>query len=319
MAQKKKREELSKQEKIEFLTRIIERNDYIVNYQPVLEDFLDDADPEIRALAVSGLWDYPDPALIDYLLTAAKEDPSQEVRSKALVVLGRYIYEGDLACYDFDFGPMEELIRYDELPEENFRRVQDFLLQVAKDEDESLDSRRFAIEALSFLHDAEVLSLIEGAYNHPDLKMKVSAIFAMGRNSHESWEPFILRELDSTTPELQYEAVRAAGEAYLDRATHRLISLIESTEERTLRLEAIWALGRTGGDEAYVFLEELQFNRLEDREVREVAEAALEELWLMEEEKGEHLIFWDADDEGGWDGSNDVATGGNGAQGEDDW
>jgi hypothetical protein len=305
MAQKN-REELSKEEKIEFLTRIIENSDYVVNYQPVLEDFLDDPDPEVRALAISGLWDYPDPALIDQLFSTAKEDPSQEVRSKALVVLGRYIYEGDLACYDLDFGSMEELIRHDELPEEDFWRVQDFLLNVARDENESLDSRRFAIEALSFLHDPEVLSLIEGAYNHPDLKMKVSAIFAMGRNGHERWEPFILRELDSAIPELLYEAVRATGEAYLEVATPRLISLIESTGEQTLRLEAIWALGRTGGDDAYEFLEGLLLDRQEDREVREVAEAALEELWLMEEEED-----WGEDD--------DFAAGGNGTHQGDDW
>jgi HEAT repeat protein len=306
----KKREELSKEEKVEFLTRIIERDDYGTDYQPLLEDFLDDPDPEIRALAISGLWDYPDPTLIDYLFATAKEDPSQEVRSKALVVLGRYIYEGDSACYDLDLGPMEELIRQDELPEEDFQRIQGFLLSVSRDESESLDSRRFAIEALSFLHTPEVLSLIEEAYNHPDLKMKVSAIFAMGRNGHKRWWPFILKELDSTVLEPQYEAVRAAGEAYLEDATPRLISLIESTADKTLCLEAIWALGQTGGDAAYEFLKKLQSDQQEDEEISKVAEAALYELLIAEiPEEGAYL--WYEDDEDWGDG--------NGMQQEDDW
>lgn len=291
-----KKEELSREEKIEFLNRIIESEDYTTNYQPLLEDFLEDPDPEVRALAIGGLWDYPDRDLIDHLLSAAKEDQSQEVRSKALVVLGRYIYEGSCAYYEIDLGPMEEMLRQDELPEEDFLRVRDFLLDVARDEKESLDSRRFAIEALSFLNDQEVSSLIQEAYNHPEVKMKVSAIFAMGRNGGEQWWPTILNELNSPVPEMQYEAVRAAGEAYLEEATPQLIALAEDAQDKTLRMTAIWSLGQTGGEDACEFLEELQFDQDEDREIREVAEAAWEELLILDMPE-EELSFWDDDEE----------------------
>jgi HEAT repeat protein len=145
--------------------------------------------------------------------------------------------------------------------------------------------------------------------------MKVSAIFAMGRNGHDRWWPFILKELDSTTPELQYEAVRAAGEACLEEATPQLVSLVEDTEDRTLRLEAIWALGQTGGDTAYEFLDELQFDLREDQETREVAEAALDEL-LMLKMYEEDTTFWDEDEEEVWGNGN---GNGNGVQYEDDW
>jgi hypothetical protein len=64
------------------------------------------------------------------LLDLAKADPSQEVRSAALTTLGRYIYEGEAADYDFDWGSMEELVRASELPREDFERVRDFLKAV---------------------------------------------------------------------------------------------------------------------------------------------------------------------------------------------
>jgi HEAT repeat protein len=281
----KKGEQLTKEEKIEFLTRVVEVGDYSTDYWPVLRDYLEDKDAQVRSLALEGLWDYPMPELITPLFEIAMNDPSQEVRSKAIVTLGRYIYEGDMAVYDFDWGAMEELMREDELPEEDFLRVKDFLLQLVKDEGQPLDSRRFAIEALSFLNEPEVQDLIEAAYAHPDVKMKLSAIFAMGRQGDQRWADTLLKELDSEVEELQYEAVRAAGEACLDKAALRLEELALA-DDKDLQLEAIWALGKIGGESVSAFLYDLADD--EDKEIREMAEAALEEVNLWSE-----ALEWD--------------------------
>ncbi|NIN68328.1 MAG: hypothetical protein GTO63_27200 [Anaerolineae bacterium] len=291
----KKGEQLTKKEKIEFLTRVVEGEDYATDYWPVLREYLEDKDAKVRSLALNGLWDYPVSELIAPLFEIARNDPSQEVRSKAIVTLGRYIYEGDMADYDFDWGAMEELMREDELPEEDFLRVKDFLLELVRDEGQPLDSRRFAIEALSFLNEPEVQDLIEAAYAHPDVKMKVSAIFAMGRQGDQRWEDALLKELDSEVKELQYEAIRAAGEACLDRATPRLKELA-LVDDKNLQLEAIWALGKTGGEGVSEFLYDLADD--EDGEVRDMAEAALEELNLWSEDlEWDEFGQWGEDDE----------------------
>ncbi len=268
-------QEMDRETKLALLTRIEEGENYFTDYLPTIQAFLDDPDPEVRAQAVRCLWDYPQPELIDFLTTCAQEDPSQEVRSAALSVLGRYIYEGDMAGYDVFEGGGE--LWQDELPQEDFERVKAFLLKVAGDTSAPLDSQRFALEALGFLADEEVSKLIERAYNHPDVKMRMSAIFAMGRQGGRHWKDIILRELDSGFPELQFEAVRAAGESFLEEATPRLRELAESGQDKDLRLAAIFALGKTGGEEVRQFLEDLMEDPFEDDDVREVAEAALEE------------------------------------------
>jgi len=280
-----KGEQLTKREKIALLTRVIEGEDYTTDYWPVLRDYLEDENAEVRSLALNGLWDYPVPELIAPLFEIARNDPIQEVRSKAIVTLGRYIYEGAMADYDFDWGAMEELIREDELPEKDFLRVKDFLLELVRDEGHPLDSRRFAIEALSFLNEPEIQDLIEAAYAHPHIKMQVSAIFAMGRQGDRRWADTLLKELDSEVKELQYEAVRAAGEAYLDKAVPRLKELA-LVNDKDLQLEAIWALGKIGGEDVPEFLYDLADD--EDKEVREMAEVALEELSLWSED-----LEWD--------------------------
>lgn len=286
-------EQLTKEEKIGFLTRVVEGEDYSTDYWPVLRDYLEDKDAQVRSLALDGLWDYPTPELIAPLFEIARNDPSQKVRSKAIVTLGRYIYEGNMAVYDFDWGAMEELMREDELPEEDFLRVKDFLLELVRDEGQPLDLRRFAIEALSFLNEPEVQDHIEAAYTHPDVNMKVSAIFAMGRQGDQRWADSLLKELDSEVKDLQYEAVRAAGEACLDKAAPRLKDLA-LVDDKNLQLEAIWALGKIGGESVSEFLYDLADD--EDGEVREMAEAALEELNLWSK-----ALEWDEFDQLGED------------------
>jgi HEAT repeat protein len=281
----KKGEQLTKEEKIKFLTHVVEGEDYSTDYWPLLREYLEDEDAEVRSLALDGLWDYPVPELIAPLLEIARNDPSQEVRSKAIITLGRYIYEGSMADYEFDWGGLEELMREDELPEEDFLRVRGFLLELVRDEGQPSDSRRFAIEALSFLNEPEVQDLIERAYAHPDVKMKVSAIFAMGRQGDQRWADTLLKELDSEVRELQYEAVRAAGEAYLNEAVPHLKELA-LVDDKDLQLEAIWALGKIGGEGVSELLYDLSDD--EDKETREMAEAALEELNLWSED-----LEWD--------------------------
>jgi HEAT repeat protein len=274
----KSREQLSKDEKIQFLSRIVEGRDYLTNYLPVLKDFLDDEEAEVRKLAITGLWDYPKPEMIEVFLDKADNDPDAGVRCKAIITLGRYVYEGIMADYDFDWEPMEETMREDELPEEDFLRVKEFLLGIYGNQDKTLDERRYAVEALSFLTDPEILDIIEEAYDHPDAKMKMSAIFAMGRNGELYWEPIILDELYNPVKELQIEAIRAAGEASFEGAGEDLLQLTYS-DDRDVRLEAIWALGQTGWEGAFERLDELTYSG-EDAEIRDTADLALEDWYL---------------------------------------
>jgi len=286
------RDQLSKEEKIQFLNRIVEGEDYFTDYLPVLMDFLDDEEAEVRKLAITGLWDYPRPEMIEVLFDKAENDPEEEVRCTTITTLGRYIHEGMMADYDFDWGAMEEIVREDELPQEDFLRVKEFLLGLYRDQGKTLDERRFAVEALSFLADPEVFEIIVEAHAHPDKKMKMSAIFAMGRNGNVRWEDVILDELYSPVKELQIEAIRAAGEPGFEGAGKDLWRLTYS-DDRDVKLEAIWALGQTGWEGGFDRLDELTYFG-EDEEIQETAELTLEDWYLYSGALDEYC------DEGDW-------------------
>ena len=280
--------ELSKQEKITLLNRLIESEDVFYDNRSTFQEFLPDPDPEVRILAIQGLWDYPAPDLIDPLIDIAQRDPDQQVRNRAITALGRYVYEGEMADYDFDWGEMEAIVREDELPEESYRRVVAFLVDIARDPSAPLDARRFSIEALGFSSEPEIVDLVEKAYHEPRVEMKTSALFAMGRSGLARWDHYILAELDSPTPKVQLEAVRAAGELFLEEAAPALLTLAQSATDRSLRHEAIWALGHMTSLEVWQFLDDLTHDLTEDKETRQLAEATLDEYEMFQEMRETH-------------------------------
>jgi HEAT repeat protein len=240
----------------------------------LLRSLLDDPDPEVRSEAIACLWNDPDARWIDVLIHKATQDPHSDVRAHAISALGRYIYEGEEAEVEGWDAPFVEI------SPDDYQRVTNFLLRIAHDPDESLTARRYALEALAFrADDPTVVDLIEWAYHHRDRRMKISAIFAMARHGHPRWANYILTELRNPDPQIQYEAVRAAGELGLVAATETLIELATNkTLRKPLRLLAIYALGETGDERAYPILEKLA--RARDRDVRDVARDAIEE-WIM--------------------------------------
>ena len=282
MAQSKR---MNKKEKLNFLADIED------GYRPfdrhaltLLRTLLDDSDSQVRAEAIASLWNDPDPKWIDVLINKVIEDVHAGVRAHAISALGRYIFEGEAATYE-GWDQYETKIARDD-----YDRVVEFLLGIAQDPDEALEARRYAIEALAFrADDPAVLDLIEWAYHHRDRRLKSSAIFAMARNADARWTDFILTEMSSLDPEIQYEAVHAAGQLALPEATETLVELAQNKGIRkSLRLLAIHALGETGNERAYPVLDRL--TRARDRDVRDVARDALDDWWdiraMEEEEQG---------------------------------
>ncbi|MBI4786136.1 MAG: HEAT repeat domain-containing protein [Chloroflexi bacterium] len=267
---------MSKKEKLTLLADIED------GYRPfdkhaltLLRSLLDDTDAEVRAEAIACLWNDPDPKWIEVLMKKAAEDIHADVRAHAISALGRYVFEGEAATYE-DWDGHDTIIS-----PEDYVRVSDFLFRIAQDPEEALEARRYAIEALAFrADDPDVLDLIEWAYQHRDRRLKVSALFAMARNGDPKWTEYILAELRSPDPEIQYEAVRASGELGLHEATDALIEIARGkTVRKPLRLLAIYALGETGDESAYPVLD--RFTHSRDRDIREVAREALEEWFTV--------------------------------------
>ena len=248
-------------EKLSFLRSVAELESWQESFTPLYERLIEDESPKVREEAVAGFWDIADPGHIALLTRKAENDPSVQVRAKAVSVLGIYIYEGVVNM---------------NLDEKDLITVRRFLLDTANDPDEDVLVRRMAIEALSFDADDEVHALIEWAYEHSEIEVRMSALFSMGRSQSARWYDTILAEMDSKDKRIRLEAANAAGEAQLREATAKL-RVLAGHSDRELALAAIWALSRTRGPGALETLEMCQQSK--DEEISRVARMAIEEYW----------------------------------------
>jgi HEAT repeat protein len=195
---------------------------------------LDDTDPDVREAAIDVLWEDEGLDLMERLIRLAQNDESRAVRAAATSALGRFILAGELG----------------DLPDSETERAQDVVVDILNDEDEDVDVRRRALEAIANCGHEIVEDAIEEAYEGFDRRMQVSSIYAMGRTCDAPrWGEIVVRELGSEDPEMRFEATRAAGELELKDAIPTLAQIARDPDSEIKEM-AIWSLGEIGGEDA---------------------------------------------------------------------
>lgn len=237
---------------------------------------LNDPDGSVREAAIELLWEDESPELMSRLIDIAQWDDSIAARAAATSALGRFVLLGE----------------YEEISDAEAERVQDTIISILTNNDEDVDVRRRALEAISNCGHEIVPGVIEEAYESAERKMQISALYAMGRTyDPDAWGETVLRELSGYDAEMRYEAARSAGELELKEAVPGL-GRMAVDDEREVQEVAIWSLGEIGGREAIRVLSAL----VEDAEVSddeslvEAIEDAIGNASLV----GESLDFDDA-------------------------
>lgn len=233
------------------------------NFSRVFRIGLHDSSDQVRQRSITALWEDESTALLDDLI-ALLRDPSQDVRAASAQALGAFA----LRC---EAG---------ELSDADSARIYSALSRLASDADESLLVQRRALESLGpFGKRAAVYRLISIAYGHDDQTLRAGALFAMGRSLDPRWFSTVLSELDSSDPEMRYEAVRACGEFGDNRAVEGLAKLTSDTDPE-VRMAAVDALGRIASPGSARVL-----RRLAERasgEEQEAIEEALEQISALD-------------------------------------
>ncbi len=235
-----------------------------LNFNEIFKLCLNDADEEVRTQAIGGLWEDEETALVNPLLGLLREDKSDKVKAASASALGRFTLLGE----------------HGKVRAELVDRMKAALLSALNDETANEEVRRRALESLSPLSVPEVKKAIASAYAKGNDRLKIGAIYAMGRNCDPEWIPILLKELQNSDAERRFEAATALGELGNSDAVPRLIELGDDPDAE-VRTAVLQSLGRIGGTKAKEYLQSCMSSRNES--VRESARQALDELQANED------------------------------------
>ncbi len=255
--------ELKRRQQIVYRLVELSEDNLELNFDSIFKNCLEDRDAEVRSKAIEGLWESEEASLINPLVNLLKQDSSEKVQAAAATALGKFAMLAEhkklRSCYT--------------------SRVYQALLTTISDKTKPVEVRRCALEAAAPLSLPQVRKAIIEAYQGHNSKLRISAIYAMGKSCDHSWLPILLKELANADAEIRYEAVRACGELGEEKTAPYLTELINDSDI-DVQLAAIQTLGKIGGSEAKKCLEQCQNNPSEA--IRQMAEQALQELEAWE-------------------------------------
>ena len=241
---------------------------------------LHDSDPFVRASAIRLLWECQDKKLIPTFIGIMENESEPAVRGAAAFALGAFIYLGEM----------------DKIPQATSKLIEDKLIHIVKS-DENQTVRRKGLEALGYSNRDEVPGLIQKAYESMVKDWLMSALFAMGRSADILWEDQVVTMIRNSDNDIQFEAIRAAGNLELQSARELLLEIFDEYEdlEKDTRSATIFSLGQIGGaDVKQRFMKLLE--EIDDDDDIELLEDALE--YLAFNEGADLLGMFDIDTQG---------------------
>ena len=235
-----------------------------LNFDVIFKACLEDPDARVRRQAIEGLWENEESTLISALLNILITDPDEAVRAAAASALGRFTLLGE----------------HGKLRMTHVTRIQEHLLSVIHNAGETETVQRRALESLAPLSIPEARQAIRDAYESRNMRMKVSSLYAMGKNCDVCWLPILIQELGNQDTEIRYEAAGALGSIGEEEAVPHLINL-GNDPDTEVQMAILQALGNIGGRRAKEYLQHSL--NAESQAVRDAARQALSELKTSED------------------------------------
>jgi len=245
--------------------RLVElaEDNFSLNFDSIFKYCIKDKDDEVRSKAIEGLWENEEPSIINPLIDLVVQDSSEKVQAAASTALGKFAL----------------LAEHRKLRSDYLSKILEVLLDAINDKNRPIEVRSRALEAVAPLSLPQVKTVIIDAYQSHDFKLKVSSIYAMGKNCDPAWLSILLDELASADTEIRYEAACACGELEEEEAVPCLIKLLNDPDI-DVQMAIIQALGKIGGAKAKECLESCLNNSSEP--IRQAAEQALNEMDVKE-------------------------------------
>jgi hypothetical protein len=251
-------------------------------FRKILIDQRADESDRLVAAELAGDYTVINDDLAETLLTVVRSagEPDQ-LRAKAAISLGPALEQAERDGFeDPDDVPITE---------RTFRNIQDSIEKIYLDNSTPKEVRRRILEASVRAPESWHQDAIRYAYSSGDKEWMMTAVFSM--RWVRGFDDQILVALKSADPEIQYEAVKAAGNWELDTAWSHMVELVnDARTPKPLLLAAIGAVGSIRPGEARNILVDLADS--EDEEIAEAADEAMMEAEVASDEEDDEGDEW---------------------------
>ena len=220
--------------------------------------------------------------LVATLLTiAGSADEPEQLRARATISLGPVLEQADTDGFeDSDDVPITE---------RTFHNIQDSLEKLYRDDSTPKEVRRRSLEASVRAPQTWHQDAIRHAYSSGDKEWMLTAVFSM--RWVRGFDDQIMLALKSGDPEIQYEAVNAAGNWELDAAWSDIVELLNDAHSpKPLLLAAIGAVGSIRPAEAREILVDLADS--DDEEIAEAIDEAMASAKVSTDEEDDEEDEW---------------------------
>ncbi len=251
-------------------------------FQKILIDQRADESDRLVAAELAGDFTVINDDLADTLLAVVgSADEPEQLRAKAAISLGPVLEQAETDGFeDPDDVPITE---------RTFRNIQDSLEKIYLDNSTPKEVRRRILEASVRAPETWHQDAIRYAYSSGDKEWMLTAVFSM--RWVRGFDDQILAALKSADAEIQYEAVKAAGNWELNAAWSHMVELVNDAHTpKPLLLAAISAVGRIRPAEAGNILVDLADS--EDEEIAEAADEAMAEAEVASDEEDDEEDEW---------------------------
>ena len=244
--------------KAKILTRLTElaENDVQLDFTPVCKLGLSDLDPNIRKIALEGLWEIQDRSFLQPIIDILLNDPDPDVKSAAALSLSSFA----------QMSQNGKLINRDSI------KVFEALIQTIENVKENDKVLGRALESLGYFSGQAVDDALNKFHRHKNPFLRQSAIFAMGRNAHQKWIDIILNDLTDEHTAIRFEALNAAGFLCDESNVTQIIPFTKDPDTQ-IQTSALTTLGHIGGELAK--REILTWTEDDDDNIRDTAINAL--------------------------------------------
>lgn len=243
-------------------------------------DALESEDKNLRAQGIGGLGDMHLPTVIPTLRTVLKHEKDPLI---ALSVAQSLAIAGDPAGFAYleeKLADKREHVRdavVGLLGSVRDKRVEP-LLRTALAKDPGITVRTTAAASLTRFQDASGLPLIEEALTDIDFRVRLAAAISFSRMDYPIARSVIVSALGSRDPLVRTHVYKVIGENNDQQARAAVTEAIAQEQDRYANAQALWTLGRIGGQESLGLL----LDHLPDTR-EEVRHAAAEALVMISE------------------------------------